>query len=58
MNYQYTSPAEWLVTVAKGWGEDKLYNTIRCLVDYIDSDDIQEIFEDEMNEDGYFEEKK
>lgn len=56
MNYQYDSPAEWLVTQAKIWDKQKLLNTVRCLVDHIDSDAIQEIFEQEMDEDGYFKE--
>ena len=51
-------PAEWLITVAKKWDKAKLYNTIRCLIDYIDVDKIQDIFQQEMDEDGYFNEIK
>lgn len=58
MKYQYDNPAEWLLTAAKEWDKAKLYNTIRCLIDYIDVDKIQDIFQQEMDEDGYFNEIK
>lgn len=56
MAFKYDSPAEWLMIAAKEWDTIKLYNAIGCLVDHIDSDKIQDIFQQEMDEDGYFDE--
>jgi len=53
-SFRWATPEEWLIWSLKEWDRNKLVNTIRCLIDKMDSDDIQDIFQQEMDEDGYF----
>lgn len=54
--YKWDNPAEWLSEKAQSWGEDALRAALNELARHVDFDDIQDIFQDEMDADGYFKE--
>ena len=55
MSYKYATAHEWLKEASKDWDIEKLRNALLILSDKCDSDDIQDHFQQEMDEDGYFE---
>jgi len=57
MSYKWSSPYTWLADVSRGWSESVMYAALCGLASKIDSDTIQEVFEDHMALDGYFEEE-
>jgi hypothetical protein len=52
--YRWTSPAEWLVDKAESMDRESLIATISELAFKHDSDTLQDLFQSEMDEDGYF----
>jgi len=51
--YTWANPREWLEhKIAKG--EISLQEVLTAIIDLIDMDDIQDIFQEEMDCDGYF----
>lgn len=54
--YRWNSPQEWLAWKTQEQSEDLpfLRGLIVSLLDKIDPEDVQEIFQQEMDEDGYF----
>lgn len=58
-NYRWDSASEWLLEKVREKSDDPSYlmGVIDCLIDKVDSDDIQDIFQSEMDEDGYFNEE-
>ena len=54
-SYSWDNPNEWLTQHADGMGEDELRSVLRLLArDVLTSDDIQDLFQDEMEAAGYF----
>ena len=54
--YKWEFPGEWLQEKIQGWDEAELRSALLCMLDRMDNDDIQDIFQTEMDQDGYFEE--
>ncbi len=52
--YKWDNPLEWLSSASKEWDTAQLRNAILLVAEQCDSDAIQDIFQQEMNEDGYF----
>ncbi len=52
MAYKWDDPVDWLLS--KNWPDDCLWGVIQALVTKVSPDDIQELFQNEMEEDGYF----
>lgn len=53
-DYRWAGPHEWLAE--KATSDDPVYvrGLLNSLLRYIDAEDIQEIFQAEMDADGYF----
>jgi len=58
MSYKWSNPYNWLADMSSGWSEAVLYAALCRLACGLDSDTIQEAFQDQMDGDGYFEEGK
>lgn len=54
--YRWATPREWLEH-ALGEGALQSGEVIICLLDMVDSDQLQDVYQDEMERDGYFEER-
>lgn len=54
MKYVWDNPYEWLEQMSRGWGEVQLLREFLELVRHVDSDTLQDQFQDLMDEDGYF----
>lgn len=54
-NYQYASPAHWLIEKLPDYTPNELRMIIKALVHLVDSDELQNEFQSEMEDDGYFE---
>jgi len=53
--YKWSSPQEWLQQkIAATDDIGKLRGIVTSVVDKLDSDEIQDVFQAEMDEDGYF----
>lgn len=52
--YKYASPHEWLSQKVVNAGEDVLRAMLNAVIPSLDSDTIQDLFQEEMSEDGYF----
>jgi len=57
MSYKWSNPYNWLADVSRGWEEAVLYAALCRLAAKLDSDTIQNAFENEMDVDGYFEDE-
>jgi len=53
--YRWDSPFDWLSDRAKTWDEAKLRHEFEQLAMGHDSDFLQDCYQSEMEEDGYFE---
>ena len=56
--YKWDSPFEWLAEKAEDWDREQLLDTLTTVAGALDSDTLQDIFQDEMDQDGYFAEVK
>jgi len=54
MQYKWGSPYDWLAEKARDWGECELYSVLITLAAQVDSDMLQDLFQAEMDRDGYF----
>jgi hypothetical protein len=53
--YKWDSPLDWLMEKAGSWDIQTLYNEFSAVVQTkLDSDQIQDLYQKEMQEDGYF----
>ena len=52
--YRWDTPYDWLTDKAREWERSALYNALESLARKTDSDTLQDIFQDEMTDDGYF----
>ena len=56
-HYQWDHPAEWLTEKVNGdWFKDatELRAAIFSMLEKLDGDDLQDIFQSDMDDDGYF----
>ena len=56
MDYKWDSAHEWLVHKAPQWDHDELLRTFYQVVKLLDGAQIEDLFQDEMELDGYFNE--
>ena len=56
MSYKWDCPYDWLCDKLNGWDEATLRGEIRILAARLDSDTLQDLYQSEMEADGYFEE--
>ncbi len=54
--YKWATPYEWVEQKSKDWTKERLLTEFLNLARITDSDTLQDTFQDEMDEDGYFEE--
>jgi hypothetical protein len=52
--YRWSGPHEWLLEQAETWPADMLFSCLRDLALKCDPDTLQDIFQKEMDADGYF----
>jgi len=53
--YKWKSPRDWLLyKVNHEWDESEKVHALISILDLLDADDIQDIFQGEMDMDGYF----
>ncbi len=55
MTSKWDCPHEWLLEKIETTGEQELLSISRKIGMKLSHDDIQELFQDEMDDDGYFE---
>lgn len=53
--YKWTYPQEWLAEKAREWTKEQLYSTLMQIAKEMDADSVQDLFQREMEIDGYFE---
>ena len=56
--YKWAHPYEWLMWKATSWDLSELFDALQAVAVKHDSDTLQDIFQFEMDKDGYFEEKE
>jgi hypothetical protein len=56
MTYKWKNPHEWLFEKMKSWSTEELYCVVDGLANRLDADTIQDLFQIEMEQDGYFDE--
>jgi len=54
--YKWISAYGWVEEKSKDWSRGRLLTEFLNLASIMDSDTLQDTFQTEMNEDGYFEE--
>ena len=52
--YKWNTPHEWLMDAAQSWDSAQLYSALSSIIDKLDADTIQDLYQTEMSEDGYF----
>ena len=52
--YKWDTPHGWLWEKAQSWSKEEMYSVIVALSDHLDADTIQDVFQSEMEQDGYF----
>lgn len=54
--YKWATPGEWLLEqIDNEWTPEQIQDALRQLVLQTDSDTLQDLFQDDMDTDGYFE---
>ena len=53
--YRWSHPYAWLEHASVNWDRDRLLRDLRRLALQCDSDTLQDLFQEDMNSDGYFE---
>jgi hypothetical protein len=53
-NYKWSNPQEWLLEYASKLDANKLFQEFTVLVQQMDSDQIQDLYQSDMDADGYF----
>jgi hypothetical protein len=56
--YKWATPQEWLVDKAQTADETWLFEAVQSMAYRLDADSVQDIFQEDMSLDGYFEELK
>lgn len=55
VQYRWANPHEWLIYVCEEiWDRDEMVAALHRIARKCCADDIQDVFEGEMNADGYF----
>ena len=54
--YKWATPYEWIEQKSQDWTRERLLTEFLNLARITDSDTLQDTFQGEMDEDGYFEE--
>lgn len=54
--YKWESPRAWLIDYLSGLDIVQLFRETMLLIDFLDDDNIQDLYQDDMDRDGYFEE--
>jgi hypothetical protein len=57
MAYNLNSPHDWLLEKARHWNADALYKALSDLARRLDGNSIHDLFQSEMDADGYFDQK-
>ena len=52
--YRWSTPYEWLETASRQWDQDLLRQQFLLLAIKADSDTLQDMYQDDMDSDGYF----
>lgn len=52
--YRWGSPLEWLIEASQSWDAERLACEVRALAARLDSDQLQDEYQTEMDADGYF----
>ena len=52
--YKWDSPQEWLIQYASKLDASKLFQEFSILVQELDADKIQDLYQSDMDADGYF----
>ena len=52
--YRWSTPYEWLEWKSRQWTRDELLQALLSVALQEDSDTLQDLFQSEMDEDGYF----
>lgn len=55
LKYRWPNPHEWLEAACSSWDKDRLLLEVRSLAIKHDSDTLQDLYQSEMENDGYFE---
>ena len=53
-NYKWESPYDWLMDKATEWDEIQLLAELRNLAQLLGSDALQDLYQSDMEKDGYF----
>jgi len=56
-SYQWGNPSDWLNEKIGDWNETELRSALMAILGTLPGDDIQDIFQSDMETDGYFEVK-
>lgn len=56
IKYRWQSAHDWLFQKSESWSREELFSALQALALQCDSDTIQDLFQTEMDQDGYFEE--
>ena len=54
MAFRWQTPYEWLAHACQKWSEEQLRIDLLALAIQADSDQLQDLYQDQMNDDGYF----
>jgi hypothetical protein len=54
-HYRWSHPYAWLIDTSKYWDKERLLYELQRLAIQHDSDTLQNLYQSEMDEDGYFE---
>ncbi len=52
--YRWETPHEWLAETSMGWDGHELYSAMMDMAKKMTPDDLQDIFQPEMDQAGYF----
>ena len=52
--YKWANPYEWLDEVSQEWDRNKLRFELLEIAAKLDSDQLQDIYQSDMDQDGYF----
>ncbi len=52
--YKWNNPYEWIIEKVSEWDENQLRHEIVEILSHIDIDTIQDIYQSDMEKDGYF----
>ena len=52
--YKWDTPLEWLIQKAGSWNATQLFNEFCAMAQTLDLDTIQDLYQSDMDADGYF----